>query len=178
MDPSRPGDDLWLHNLESEVTGIHSRNTDMDPEPDEKVYAGLRWLWNVERSRDDYSFLTDYLTRKQEKECKTDQVSEGTRQEHRTAMRKESRQAARSVLPNATETKIYVTANARACRHFIEQRGSRFAEPEIRMLAYTVWKILVQVSPNLFSDYSWRTRTDYYHDGLIPLDVTTPYRKV
>ena len=33
----------------------------------------------------------------------------------RTTRRKAARQAARSVLPNATETKIFVTANARAC---------------------------------------------------------------
>ena len=32
----------------------------------------------------------------------------------RTTRRKSARQAARSVLPNATETKIFVTANARA----------------------------------------------------------------
>ena len=34
------------------------------------------------------------------------------------------RQAARAVLPNATETKIFVTANVRAWRHFIEMRGA------------------------------------------------------
>src|SRR5262245_3871206 len=52
----------------------------------------------------------------------------------RTLRRKLARQAARSVLPNATETKIFVTANARALRHFIEMRGSRHAEVEIRKL--------------------------------------------
>jgi thymidylate synthase (FAD) len=38
----------------------------------------------------------------------------------RTTRRKTARQAARSVLPNATETKIFVTANARGLRHFLE----------------------------------------------------------
>src|SRR6201988_1929995 len=37
----------------------------------------------------------------------------------KTLRRKLARQAARSLLPNATETKIFVTANARALRHFI-----------------------------------------------------------
>src|SRR5579884_145143 len=37
----------------------------------------------------------------------------------RTLRRKLARQAARSVLPNATETKIFASANARALRHFI-----------------------------------------------------------
>ena len=56
----------------------------------------------------------------------------------KTLRRKLARQAARSVLPNATETKIFVTANARALRHFIEMRGNRHAEVEIRKLAVQV----------------------------------------
>ncbi len=71
----------------------------------------------------------------------------------RTTKRKTARQAARSVLPNATETKIFVTANARALRHFLEQRGSRHAEPEIRKLADAMLIVLQADSPNLFGDY-------------------------
>jgi thymidylate synthase (FAD) len=71
----------------------------------------------------------------------------------RTTRRKAARQAARSVLPNATETKIFVTGNARALRHFLEQRGSVHAEPEIRKLANAVLDVLVKDSPNLFGDY-------------------------
>ncbi len=71
----------------------------------------------------------------------------------RTTRRKAARQAARSVLPNATETKIAVTANARALRHFLEQRGSVAAEPEIRKLANKMLDLLQAESPNLFGDY-------------------------
>ncbi|MFO0938574.1 MAG: FAD-dependent thymidylate synthase [Gemmataceae bacterium] len=71
----------------------------------------------------------------------------------RTTKRKSARQAARSVLPNATETKIFVTANARALRHFFEQRGSRHAEPEIRKLANAMHTVMAKASPNLFGDY-------------------------
>jgi thymidylate synthase (FAD) len=71
----------------------------------------------------------------------------------RTTRRKAARQAARSVLPNATETKIFVTANARALRHFLEQRGAAAAEPEIRKLAGAILDVLQKESPNLFSDY-------------------------
>jgi thymidylate synthase (FAD) len=71
----------------------------------------------------------------------------------RTTRRKSARQAARSVLPNATETKIFVTVNARALRHFFEQRGSRHAEPEIRKLAVAIHACLVKHAPNLFGDY-------------------------
>ncbi len=53
----------------------------------------------------------------------------------KTMRRKLARQAARSVLPNATETRIFVSANARALRHFIEMRCSEFADIEIRKVA-------------------------------------------
>lgn len=70
-----------------------------------------------------------------------------------TLRRKLARQAARSVLPNATETKIFVTGNARAWRHFIEMRANEHAETEIRAAAVAVLRVLQQESPSLFSDY-------------------------
>ena len=90
----------------------------------------------------------------------------------RTSRRKTARQAARSVLPNATETKITVTANARALRHFLEQRGSVHAEPEIRKLANRMLDLLVVESPNLFGDYVKVPLPD----GTF--DLQTPFRKV
>ncbi len=71
----------------------------------------------------------------------------------RTLRRKLARQAARSVLPNATETRIFVTGNARALRHFIEMRGSEAADIEIRKVALQVLEIMRRESPSLFSDY-------------------------
>ncbi len=70
-----------------------------------------------------------------------------------TLRRKLARQAARSVLPNATETRIFVTANARAWRHFIEARANEWAEVEIRRVAIKVLRILQQEAPALFGDY-------------------------
>jgi thymidylate synthase (FAD) len=72
----------------------------------------------------------------------------------RTLRRKLARQAARSVLPNATETKIFVTGNARALRHFIEMRGSEHADVEIRKVAVGMLEILVKEAPSLFGDYT------------------------
>ena len=83
-----------------------------------------------------------------------------------------ARQAARSVLPNATETKIFVTANARGLRHFLEQRGSQFAEPEIRLLANQMFDLLASESPNLFGDY----QKIPLPDGTFELQ--TPFKKV
>lgn len=77
-----------------------------------------------------------------------------------TLRRKLARQAARSVLPNATETKIFVTANARALRHFIELRGSEHAEVEIRKVAIQVLRIMRAAAPSMFSDYEIRRHSD------------------
>jgi thymidylate synthase (FAD) len=92
--------------------------------------------------------------------------------EDRTLRRKKAREAARSVLPNATETKIFVTGNARALRHFIEMRADRAAEVEIRKVAVAMLRILQQESPNLFGDYSL---VDVPEGGQAAM---TPHRKV
>lgn len=68
--------------------------------------------------------------------------------------RKWARQAARSILPNACETKIFVTGNSRAWRHFLELRGSPHADTEIRLLAVEVARVLLEESPNIFHDVS------------------------
>src|SRR5205809_5844781 len=77
-----------------------------------------------------------------------------------TLRRKLARQAARSILPNATETKIFVTGNARALRHFIELRGSEHAEVEIRKVAVELLRIMQVEAPNMFSDYTLVTLPD------------------
>ena len=73
--------------------------------------------------------------------------------ESNTDYRKAIRQVARSVLPNATETKIFVTANVRAWRHFIEMRGSKNADAEIRRLAIKILDKLRSEAPLLFGDF-------------------------
>jgi thymidylate synthase (FAD) len=77
-----------------------------------------------------------------------------------TLRRKRARQTARSLLPNATETKIVVTGNARAWRHFIELRGSEGADTEIRVLAVKCLRLLLKEAPNLFADYQITQKPD------------------
>lgn len=67
--------------------------------------------------------------------------------------RKMAREAARGVLPNSTETKIVVTANARAWRTMLELRSSEGAEFEIRRCAVAILRILVSEAPAFFSDF-------------------------
>jgi len=72
---------------------------------------------------------------------------------HATLRRKQARQAARAVLPNATETRIVVTGNYRAWRHFIAMRATEHADVEIRELAIECLRQLQAVAPNVFSDF-------------------------
>ncbi len=67
--------------------------------------------------------------------------------------RKMAREAARGVLPNSTETKIVVTANARAWRTMLELRSSEGAELEIRRCAVAMLKLLTKETPAFFSDF-------------------------
>jgi thymidylate synthase (FAD) len=71
-----------------------------------------------------------------------------------TARRKTAREAARSVLPNATETKIFVTGNLRAWRTMLDQRASKHADREIRRLAIMVLRALKEEAPEVFADYT------------------------
>ena len=70
-----------------------------------------------------------------------------------TLRRKQARQAARSVLPNATETRIVVTGNYRAWRHFVAMRASEHADVEIRELAIACLRELQRVAGNVFGDF-------------------------
>jgi len=74
--------------------------------------------------------------------------------------RKMAREAARSVLPNATETKLMFSANARALRHIIELRGAAGTEPEIRRFAVTMLRLMLIEAPNIFGDMSIVTLDD------------------
>lgn len=63
------------------------------------------------------------------------------------------RSASRSILPNATETKIIVTANARAIRHFLKMRGSLDGDYEMRMVSEKIYEIVSNDAPALFQDF-------------------------
>lgn len=63
-----------------------------------------------------------------------------------------ARQDARFVLPNASETKIVVTMNARELLHFFRVRCCNRAQWEIRELATEMLKISKRIAPLLFKD--------------------------
>jgi thymidylate synthase (FAD) len=81
--------------------------------------------------------------------------------------RKMAREAARSVLPNATETKIVVTGNARAWRTMLELRASEGAELEIRRLSVLLIRLLQSEAPAFFSDFEIYEAEDRREAGRI-----------
>ncbi|HEY8176404.1 MAG TPA: FAD-dependent thymidylate synthase [Gemmatimonadaceae bacterium] len=100
-----------------------------------------RWLKEIEGAQSAYVALVEQLMERYG--WIADRV-------HR---RKMSREAARAVLPNATETKIVVTGNARAWRTMLELRASEGAELEIRRLAIAVLRLLQREALGFFSDF-------------------------
>lgn len=77
-----------------------------------------------------------------------------------TLRRKQARQAARAILPNATETRIVVTGNYRAWRHFVAMRATEHADVEIRALAIECLRQLQKVAPAVFGDFAISTLAD------------------
>jgi len=59
-------------------------------------------------------------------------------------------QDARFILPNAAETKIMVTMNARELLHFFRQRCCNRAQWEIRQMAEEMLKLVKKAAPTIF----------------------------
>lgn len=83
--------------------------------------------------------------------------------------RKQARQAARAVLPDATETRIVVTGNYRAWRHFVAVRATEHADVELRALAVACLRQLVAVAPAVFGDFQIARLADGTEVATSPL---------
>ena len=82
---------------------------------------------------------------------------------------KQARQAARAVLPNATETRIVMTGNYRAWRHFVAMRASEHADLELRRLAVACLRLLADVAPAVFGDFQIASLADGTEVATSPL---------
>lgn len=63
-----------------------------------------------------------------------------------------SREDARYILPNATETKIIITMNARELLHFIKLRSCNRAQWEIRRLSDRMLQLVYPTAPEIFAN--------------------------
>lgn len=116
----------------------HSDLNFVVPEALEEAGLGGRFMSLVQDLEDFYRYASESL----------EEVEGGAG----TARRKAIKTAARAILPNATETKIVVTGNARAWREFISKRATPYADPEIRALAFQILGLLSVEAPSMFSD--------------------------
>lgn len=121
--------------------------------------AAAAWRQSVAATREAYRQIRDVISAEEDR-LALDQASE---------LRRAIRSIARSVLPNATETKIVVTANARAVRHFLQVRGSIPGDVEMRVVSAELLGLLARETPALFFDF----RTDRLADGS-PIVLHTP----
>ncbi len=121
---------------------VPERNEVIEPDviaDDPDLHA--RFLASTEASAAAYAELLDGLERR----------FAGTPEA--SLRRKQARQAARSVLPDATGSRVVVTGNYRAWRHFVGMRASEHADVEIRALALACLYELQRIAPNVFADF-------------------------
>jgi len=123
----------------------------MPPELDGIAGAPEAWESAVDATKKAYRTL-DTLLREHEESFPEDLDKKETNRAIRSA--------ARSVLPNATETKIVVTANARALRYFLKIRGGIPGDREMREVAAALLSILSSEAPALFFDFRLKRLSD------------------
>lgn len=80
------------------------------------------------------------------------------------------RSSARSIMPNATETYIFWSANARALRHYIDLRANKHADWEIREVALQILKIMQKEAPNIFADYEIKKTPEGFEVAVTKID--------
>lgn len=125
------------------------------------------WLQGCERDLGDYvNFQNSIYTKLLER------APDGLSVKEKTMLKKRANEAARSRLPNASETKLTWTGNLRALRHFCELRGEEHADLEIRRLATAVAEKVMEVAPYTFTDFTT-------HEGDFGVGtVSSRYQKV
>ncbi len=121
----------------------------------EEVKANPRvmglWLRLVEELRKGYRSISDDL-----------QGRDMGRYSSSREVRRSIRSAARSILPNATETKLAFSANGRALRHFLSLRGAIAGDLEMRRVSALIYTRLNIEAPALLSDFEICTHEDGY----------------
>lgn len=72
---------------------------------------------------------------------------------------------ARFVLPNACETKMIITMNARSLLHFLEMRMCNRAQWEIRIVAEKMLDLVLDICPNIFMNAGAPCTFGKCHEG-------------
>lgn len=93
----------------------------------------------MKKDTEDYNRLADLL--------KADNMANGMSEK---AAEKAANEDARYILPNACETKMIVTMNARSLYNFFHHRCCTRAQWEIRECAYKMYMLVKDIAPTIF----------------------------
>ena len=121
----------------------------LPPEIEKIPEAKKRFLESMQRDQEDYEALTDILKAAHLKEMLENGMDEKAANR---AAEKKAIEDARFVLPNACETKMVLTMNARSLHNFFRHRCCNRAQWEIREVAEEMFRLVYAVAPNLFKN--------------------------
>ncbi|MCM1507283.1 MAG: FAD-dependent thymidylate synthase [Ruminococcus flavefaciens] len=117
------------------------------PAVEEVPEAEEEYIRIIEEISKSYSRIADLLTEYHKKNLMQNGLDEKTAL---SKARKTANEDARFILPNACETKIVVTMNARSLFNFFRHRCCNRAQWEIRAVADEMLKICLEVAPDIF----------------------------
>ena len=119
------------------------------PEVERIPEAKAEFIKQMEAIDKGYKSVAELLTKKHTE----DFINQGM--DEKTALQKAKKKAyedARFILPNACETKIVVTMNARSLMNFFRHRCCNRAQWEIKEVADLMLKEVKKVAPNIFKN--------------------------
>lgn len=119
----------------------------LPPEIEKDSKAKEIFLNSMSRAHEDYLKISEILSEKYVEEFLSEGIDE---KEAKRKAQKKAIEDARFVLPNACDTKMIATFNARSLQNFFKHRCCNRAQWEIRELATEMLKLVKQVAPNLF----------------------------
>lgn len=119
------------------------------PEIERNEEAKKIFIESMNKCQEDYDKLVEILFAKHYQELLDKGVSE---KKAKSQAEKKSIEDARYVLPNACETKMVFTINARSLYNFFHHRCCERAQWEIRQLADEMLKLVKEVAPVLFKN--------------------------
>ena len=119
----------------------------LPPEIEKDSKAKEIFLNSMSRAHEDYLQISEILSEKYVEEFLAVGCDE---KEAKRKAQKKAIEDARFVLPNACDTKMVATFNARSLQNFFKHRCCNRAQWEIRELATEMLKLVKQVAPNLF----------------------------
>lgn len=119
------------------------------PEVEDDPAAKEVFLSAMEQQGKEYLELASALQAKHKARLMSEGLDEKSADKKAEKMANED---ARFVLPNACETKMVVTMNARSLKNFFRLRCCNRAQWEIRMLAEKMFCLVFPIAPSIFAD--------------------------